>query len=423
MGAEDRESEPGLTSPAVNGTQPATGPPHSAIEISDQPLTDILWSEPYRFEFFALLRVLNRLAEGQRGAGDDPRSALDRIRFRSYQSLSFPASEIWDVARPASGDRLAEMTVAFLGLTGPLGALPRPYSELVMQRIRTGDFALRDFLDLFNHRLLTIFARAGEKYRFYLTHELAAARERWRRVQGPQKLRGFLLEERPKIDLFSQVLLDLGGVGTPLLRYKDSIRAAPTSRSEVPDVTLRYFSGHFSQTHRTGVSLSRMLTEFFGVSAQIIPFIGQWVQLPLEYQTCLKRRDLASFAAPAVRPAATSSEPRLGQNTVVGSRIWEVQGRFRVRLGPLSFDQFQHFLPVGAKFRQLAHLVRLYVGATFDFDVQPVLKGPDVPWCQMGAKGARAPRLGWNTWLRNQEFVRPVDDAVFRVPDEVSMQE
>src|SRR5438128_1425258 len=157
-----------------------------------------------------------------------------------------------------------------------------------MQRVRKGDRALRDFLDLFNHRLLTIFAQAGEKYRFYLTHELAAAREHWRRLAGPQKLRGFLLEERPKIDLFSQVMLDLGGMGTPLLRYKDSIRDLPAPRSDLHDSTLRYFAGHLAQTHRSAVALERILSEYFRVAAQIIPFIGQWIQLPLEYQTCLK---------------------------------------------------------------------------------------------------------------------------------------
>src|SRR5262249_43400417 len=151
----------------------------------------------------------------------------------------------------------------------------------------------RDFLDLFNQRLLTIFARAGEKFRFYLTYELAATRERWRRADGPQKLRGFLLVERPKIDLFSQVLLDLGGGVTPLLRYKESVRETPAARLAVPDATLRFFSGHLAQMHRTAVALERILSEYFHLVAQIIPFIGQWIQLPLEYQTCLNRRDLA----------------------------------------------------------------------------------------------------------------------------------
>jgi type VI secretion system protein ImpH len=430
MDPPDRQPEPGLAAAAI---EPAASPgadddPIAAADRSDvfdQPvLADVLWSEPYRFEFFAALRVLAKLAADHPAAAGEPRSTVDQVRFRTYQSLSFPPSEIWDLTKRASGQGLAEMTVAFLGLTGPLGALPRPYSELVIQRIRKGDFALRDFLDLFNHRLVQIFAQAGEKYRFYLTYELADARERLRRQQGEQKLRGFLLEERPRIDLFSQLLLDLAGVGTPLVRYKDSVRSRPAARTALPDAAPRYFSGLLSQTHRSAISLGQMVAEYFGVAARIVPFIGQWVPLPLEYQTCLRGRDLAvlNSSKTAPRPSA-SSDPRLGRNTVVGSRIWEVQGRFRVRLGPLSFAQFEQYLPVGAKYRSLAHLVRLYAGATFDFDIQPVLEGSEVPWCQMGATGPLAPRLGWNTWLRNQPFTQPVDDAVFRVPDQVSMSE
>jgi type VI secretion system protein ImpH len=430
MGAEDREFDAGIASaagePASTGPQVAAASPpeYDGAEALDQPLANVLWSEPFRFEFFAALRVLARMAQLEPRSGDDPRSAIDRVQFRALQSLSFPPSEIWDIKKLAGGERLAEMTVAFLGLTGPMGALPRPYSELVMQRVRKGDYVLRDFLDVFNHRLLTIFAKAGEKYRFYLTHELAAARERWRRTQGPQKLRGFLIDERPRIDLFSQVLLDLSGTGTPLLRYKDSVRGAPAPRTEVADETMRYFGGALAQSHRCAVSLGRVLGEFLQVSAEIVPFVGQWVPLPLEYQTCMRRSDPVGAAAEGTRPrAGLCSQPRLGQNTVVGSRIWEVQGRFRVRLGPLKFEQFQHFLPVGGKFRRLAHLTRLYAGPTFDFDVQPVLQGAEVPWCQLGTPGARAPRLGWNTWLRNKPFTQPVDDAIFRVPDSVSMAE
>ena len=68
----------------------------------------------------------------------------------------------------------------------------------------------------------------------------------------------------------------------------------------------------------------------------------------------------------------------------------------------------------------MAQLVRLNVGGTFDFDIQPTLEGPEAPWCKFGEKGAKAPRLGWNTWLRNKAFREPVSDAVFRVPDKVS---
>jgi type VI secretion system protein ImpH len=390
--------------------------------FDDPTLTEELYAEPYRFEFFAALRVLARLSEDEPAAADSSLATQTALRFRAHQSLSFPASEVVNLEPSKSDPRIQELTVAFFGLTGPMGALPRPYSELVMQRVRKSDFALRDFLDLFNHRLIQIFAAAGEKYRFYLTHEVADARERLRRRQGAQKLRGFLLDERPRIDLFSQVLLDLAGLGTPLLRYKDSIRDRPAPRTALADATLRYFSGHLSQTHRSATALGQIVSEYFALPCKIISFVGQWIQLPLEHQTCMRRRDLALLGGQSAG-RGTCAEPRLGRNTVVGSRIWEVQGRFRIRLGPLTFEQFQTFLPVGKNYRTLAHLARLFAGPTFDFDIQPVLEGADVPWCQLGAKGAAAPRLGWTTWLRNRPFQAPVDDAIFAVPDQVSMAE
>jgi type VI secretion system protein ImpH len=57
-------------------------------------------------------------------------------------------------------------------------------------------------------------------------------------------------------------------------------------------------------------------------------------------------------------------------------------------------------------------MVRAYVGPEFDFDVQPILKAEDVPWCRLGKNGA-SPRLRWNTWLHNQPFPHDADDAVF----------
>jgi type VI secretion system protein ImpH len=60
----------------------------------------------------------------------------------------------------------------------------------------------------------------------------------------------------------------------------------------------------------------------------------------------------------------------------------------------------------------MSQLTRLYAGPHYDFDVQPVLLADEVPWCQLDGAGA-GPRLGWNTWLRNEPFAHDVDDAVF----------
>lgn len=372
-----------------------------------------LWSQPQSFEFFAALRVFALAGMWPPDGANGPAGG---VRFTVPPTLAFPPSDLCDLGPCRDGPWQAELTIAFLGLIGPSGVLPHHYTTLALERLRKGDRALCDFLDLFHQRLVTLFAAAGEKYRVertYLRAEQAAAR---RRAAGPQVWRSFLCEQRPKADLFSQMLLDLAGLGTPLLRYKDSVRAAPVRRTEVSDEVHRLFSGALAQRHRSAAMLAQMITALVGVSVRIVPLVGQWIALPPEYQTSLGRAE-----GPSGGPAAASTPPRLGQSTVVGSRIRELEGRFRIQLGPLKLESFLRLLPVGDQFRWLAHLVRLYVGPTLDFEFQPILEGSEVPWCQLGASGHAAPRLGWNTWIRCRPFTRPVDDAVFLVPDEVSM--
>jgi type VI secretion system protein ImpH len=407
----------------------------------------LLGEASYRFEFFAAMHMLmhQRLRDlRERGGDQDIESLSDDppVRFRVRQSLAFPTSEIYDLrAFPNREQRSLEMTVTFMGLTGAMGTLPRYFTEKVNERVARGDYVLRDFLDLFNHRLITLFNEAGQKYRFWFAYERSVQIGRLRKKQGTQKFRGFELEERPNVDRVSQNLLDLGGFGTSLVRYKDIVRSALANRTSHVDETLRFYSGLFSNTHRSALGLEQMLSCFFGTVVQVQQFVGQWLQLPAEYRTCLPVREdvpkpgekrRSAKTTPTATPA--SAAPRLGQNTVVGSRIWEAQGKFRIRLGPLTYQEFVDYLPggnilptqnkdhlpPGRAFRKLAQLARLYVRGDFDYDVQPTLHGHEVPWCQLGGSATPGPRLGLNTWIRNEPFRQPVDDAVFNVDNKVS---
>jgi type VI secretion system protein ImpH len=97
---------------------------------------------------------------------------------------------------------------------------------------------------------------------------------------------------------------------------------------------------------------------------------------------------------------------------VVGQRVWDVQSKFRVRLGPIGYRQFCRFMPSGDALRPICQMIRSYAGVQHDFDVQPVLRAEEVPWCWLGDRGDPA-RLGWNTWVRSRTFEHDVDDAVF----------
>ena len=99
-------------------------------------------------------------------------------------------------------------------------------------------------------------------------------------------------------------------------------------------------------------------------------------------------------------------------------RAWDTQGRFVLRLGPMPYDAFAALMPGGTALARVVDLVRAYVGPTLGFAVNPVLESAEVPLPRLGEAGAKAPRLGWNTWLprtpRDGE-VRPrtAPEAVF----------
>jgi type VI secretion system protein ImpH len=336
---------------------------------TDPPLERVLFEEGYRFDFFQAVRLLERLYPEHEPVGQDAPPSQEAVRFRSRISLSFPPSEVHEISPPEHRDGPVEMTVAFMGLTGPLGVMPRHYTELLLERLRYRDPALRDFLDLFNHRLISLFYRAWEKYRFPIAYEQAVSKGEG---YGP----------------FSRCLFDLIGMGTDGLR----------GRLEVDDEALLFYVGLLAQHPRSASALEGLLRDFFGVSATAVQFTGAWLPLP---------------QASRSRLGPGEANNALGDNVVAGESVWDQQARFTLRVGPLTFVQFRQFLPSGRAFRPLVQFARFFVGQEFDFDIQLVLQAPEVPWCCLGETGERAPRLGWSTWLKTEEFTADAEDAVF----------
>ena len=146
-----------------------------------EPSSDLiqeLLNSAEQFEFFQAVRLIERAVGEQDRAsrisriGGDGGPAAEPVRFRAMASLSFPSGQISRIdpgvssqetpARDAGDRRLPiplEMTVPFLGLTGPNGVLPAHYTSLLIERshLRNKDHALREFFDLFNHRVISLF--------------------------------------------------------------------------------------------------------------------------------------------------------------------------------------------------------------------------------------------------------------------------
>ena len=332
----------------------------------DSPVDEWLYEEPYRFDFFQAVRLLEMADSSAAPVGEGAEPAREAVRFKSSIGLGFAASDVAEV-RPAGDEGGAtEMTVNFMGLAGATGPLHTPSTELIIERAWHKDTALRDFLDIFNHRLVSLLYRIRKLHRIGLDNT------------------------PPGNERVSEYLYSVVGLGTPSLR----------GRTQVKDRALLYYAGLLGQQPRSMAGLERLLSDYFRVGTSGRPFRGRWHALE-ESQWTLIGAQLGRNRA-------------LGSDALVGTRVWDQQGAFEVVLGPLTLAEFLDFLPTGWAFRPLCDLVRFYVGDEVDFAFRLKLRAGEIPATRLGAEGGA--RLGWTSWLKTTESAEEDDMQVVVSP-------
>ena len=331
-------------------------------------LREELLTRGFRFEFFQAVRLLTRWHPSRQPVGRRALPGEEVLRFRSHLSLSFPPSEIFHIESGKHAQAPIDMTVAFMGLTGAEGALPRYYTELLMQRAQVNDYALRDFLDLFNHRLISLFYRAWEKHHCVVGYERA--------------------RETGEEDRFARLLYAVLGLGTAGIR----------EQLGGDDGSLLRYAGLLVQRPRAAHALQQCLSDAFQVPVQVRQFMGAWLSVQEE--------DWSRLGTPG-------RNNLLGQTAVAGTKVWDQQARFQVRLGPLDFETFSGLLPSGKTFATLVRMTKFLAGPEFEFDVNLALKAPEVPLCRLRESDAYVPRLGWTTWLSSTPRTTDAEDVMF----------
>src|SRR5215468_9827462 len=131
-----------------------------------------LFEEGHRFDFYQAVRLLELLYPSRVAVGTGAEPDKEAVRFTSSASLAFPATAITTIQARNHDVPPAAMTVNFLGLAGCLGPLPAHYTERLLERAWRQDTAFRDFLDIFNHRLVSLLYRAYKKH--YFDHEMVS---------------------------------------------------------------------------------------------------------------------------------------------------------------------------------------------------------------------------------------------------------
>ena len=345
-------------------------------------ITRKLAETPFEFQFLQAIRLLERsavfedeitqskIACGPVAQFTPPGSEV--LRFKTNQSLAFPSSEIKSIRRvdKSAGAAQWQMVVNLMGLTGSMGVLPFHYTELILNRQKQKDDSLEQFLDLFNHRILSLFFQASIKYHLPLQYER-------NRLHSTRK---------DQLEPQTRALLSLIGMGTEGL----------TNRLYTRDESLIYYSGLFSQRVRTASGLKQILRSHFGIPVEIDQFVGQWQDLIDDV-----RSRLPDINNPTGRNVC------LGRSAMLGKKGWFAQGKVHIILGPLNKQQLDRFAPGTHALKALNELARMYVGVENEYDFIIRIKKSDIP-AKIQLNSKSPPIIGWNAWLSN----KPVDYAV-----------
>ena len=325
--------------------------PSATVQQAFDELMAAVAQDPSAFDFFALLRRVDALRRDQPRTGEALRPRQEGLRLAQAAELDFAPAALQQLQ--LRGDAAPRLLVRFFGLLGPPGPMPLHFTEFVRDRTHHhGDTTLAHFLDIFHHRLLSLFYRA------------------WAQSQPVVHL------DRPQQDRYRAWLAACSG--------------APASSGALPAGAFAFHAGALAGRSRHPEALAQVLQQFFGVPARVQQHVGHWLQIDgSEHSRLGHARNRAERSANLGAPA------QLGVAANAGSRVWDRQYRFRLHLGPLDMAQYNAFLPGGAAWPALLNWVQVLAGRELQWDLQLTLSAAARPKARLG----HGSRLGVDGWL------------------------
>lgn len=250
--------------------------------------------------------------------GEDGAPSQEALKFKSISSLGFGLDKTKLIDSDADVNRY-EYLVSFIGLLGSAGVLPQHYIKLSLERIKHGDFALSEFIGLFEHRLISLYYKAIGKYKLSVQYENS---------NGDGN------------DHFSRALKSFSGCHGG------------------NDVQL-FYSGHYAKSNRPLVNLKSIVSELVGAKVSAQSMVGNW--LPIA-------------ARDRCQAGVTGKNHQLGSGVILGKRYWDMQSRIVIAIHDIDMNTFQALQVDRPLYQLLASAVNAYVpvhiSVQFEFHVR-----------------------------------------------------
>jgi type VI secretion system protein ImpH len=344
-----------------------------------QPLPDLneqlraLQRDARRFSFFRLIYLLERTFPKAPPVGQLGPVADERVRLRSDVSLIFASCDVaeLDQHKFPDGTERVRVTNAFMGLYGSASPMPPYYVEkIALDDYQGGPQPVREFLDVFHHRLLALTYRAWTKYRFSVMYRKKGTDPFTRRM-------------------FCTVGLDgMKDAETALDRFLH-LRYAPILASKSRSVR----------------GLQVVLDDLFGhMGVKIEQFVGHWTLIEKPHRNKLGVMN-----------------HQLGESMTLGRYVYDGTGRFNVVLGPLSYEDYLSFLPGGSRRPLLRAVCSTFTRGQQDVILELHVKTDDAPRFQLGSpRSATLKRTAWLGGHVGQQFKIsvPLEDKPPPGPDD-----
>lgn len=302
-----------------------------------------------RYAFFQLLYVLERLYPDSAPLGMDGPVQKEMVRLRADPSLIFASSDVSMAEVRKTNDGVERTIVAthFMGLFGSVSPMPPNFTEkIALDDYQGGPQPVREFVDVFHHRLLSLVYRAWAKYRFAVSYRLFGKDAFTRRMFCTVGIDGFRDYE------------------TTLDRFL-FLRFAPLLASK----------------SRSARGLEVVLNELFGnMGAKLEQFVGHW--------TLIEKPNRNKMGV---------QNHQLGESLTIGRWVFDASGRFNVVLGPLGYEEYLSFLPGGHRRPLLQSVISTFTPGIHDVMLELHVKTDAAPRLQLGSP--RSSTLKRTAWL------------------------